>query len=90
MPTQKISPLPDEQLEEYKLAGKEKRQPRCTYCGEPLDTISQIQTVYIKWTWDAQAKEYVKDDSGGDAEKAECRKCEARDWDFVDFDLVNF
>ena len=90
MSTQKISPLPEEQLEEYKLAKKEKRQPRCTCCGEPLDTIVQTQYTSIYWTWDAKTMKYVKDDSGGDAEKAECRNCEARDWDFVDFDLVNF
>lgn len=90
MSAQKLSPLPEDQLEEYRLVKREKRQPRCTCCGEPLDTIIQTQYIRIQWTWDAKAMEYVKDDSGGDSEKAACGKCEARDWDFVDFDLVSY
>jgi len=75
--------------EEYLLAEAEKRQPLCIYCGKPLE-ISQTQFVSINWTWDKKKRKFIKDDSGGDADKPYCRKCETKNWDFVDFDLVNF
>lgn len=74
--------------EEYLLAEAEKRQPLCIYCGEPLE-ISQTQYVSIDWTWDKKKKKFIKDDSG-DAEKPYCKRCEAKNWDFIDFELVDF
>ena len=90
MKNQKISPLPQEQLEEYRLSKKEKRQPRCVHCGEPLDSITQTQADYIWWVWDSKAMKYVKDDSGGSSDTPYCGQCHESDDDFVDDDLVNF
>jgi len=75
--------------EEYLLAEAEERQPLCIYCGESLE-ISQTQYVFINWSWDKKKKKFVKDDNGGDAEKPFCINCETKDWNFIDFDLVDF
>ena len=75
--------------EEYLLAKQENRQPRCIYCGKPLE-IAQTQSQYIYWHWDDNTKSYCKDDSDGDAETPFCVKCEARDWDFIDSNFVSF
>jgi hypothetical protein len=90
MSKQKPSPLPKSQMEELQLAAIEGRQPRCIYCEKPLDTIVQTQYDRIKWTWDAKARQYVKDDSGGDADPPVCGKCGERDWGFVDGDVVSY
>ncbi len=75
--------------EEYKRAKAEHRQPICPYCSEPLE-VCQTQAVYISWNWNEQEKKFINSNSGGDADKPYCASCEAHDWDFIDFDLVNF
>lgn len=69
--------------EEYALAKKEKRQPRCVYCGEPLELI-QPQQLDIKWTWIEQEGCFRKHKGEGDADHPMCLACGAEDWDFVD------
>jgi hypothetical protein len=81
--------VPETQAEEYQLAQKEGRQPRCIYCGEPLSKIRQTQYCYLTWTWSEEHKRYLKSEDG-DAEPAECANCEAGDWDFVDEKLVSY
>lgn len=69
-------------LQEYKKAIKEKRQPICPFCGEPLE-VTQTQFTYIYWTWSDKKGRFVKDDSRGDAEKPFCVNCGMKCWDFV-------
>ena len=76
-------------LEEYQKAKKEGRQPNCPFCNRPLE-LSQTQYTDIHWTWNTEEKRYIKDDSSGDAEKPYCVHCDTKDWDFIDFDLVDF
>lgn len=68
--------------EEYQRAIKEGRQPNCPYCGKPLE-VTQTQATFIFWNWNEEQKRYVKNDTGGDADKPYCVRCEAKDWDFI-------
>jgi hypothetical protein len=81
------------QEEEMKLAAEQKRQPICTYCNHPLDTLIEYQSTRIVWTYDKQLKRYMKDDNGdGDKPFHNCSKCscEAYDWEFIDYNLIDF
>jgi len=82
------------QEEEMKLAIQEKRQPMCVYCEHPLDTLIEYQSTRIVWTYNEGLKKYLKDDSDGDADKPfhNCSKCscEAYDWEFIDYNLIDF
>lgn len=84
------------QEEEMKLAAMEKRQPNCVYCKHPLDTVIEYQDMRIVWTYSKQLNEYLKDSSDGDADEPYhmCRKgeksCEAKDWGFIDYNLIDF
>lgn len=69
--------------EEYTLAKKEKRQPRCAFCGELLE-VAQVHFLDITWSWDEKQKKYQKNDFNGDASKPCCISCEVGSWDFVD------
>ncbi len=89
MPKQTCQPLSEDMFTEYRLAKKEKRQPRCVHCGQPLDEIRQTQYVDVRWRWDAEAGGYRKDDSDGDADPPFCFYCGVRDWDLVDFETVD-
>jgi hypothetical protein len=75
--------------EEYFLAKIENRQPLCVYCGKPLEVV-QTQLEYIHWAWDPKTSRMEKREAGGDADPAECLNCSASDWDFVDYDMVNY
>jgi len=75
--------------EEYEQAKREGRQPNCPYCGEPLE-INETQYEHIRWRWDEEQGGYVKQDDDGDADRPYCASCHTEDWDFIDFDLVNF
>ena len=79
----------NEVQEEYNEAKAEKRQPNCPYCHQPLEVI-QVQYEVIRWIWDGERKKFSKDDDQGDADKPYCDYCGVKDWDFVDFDLVDF
>lgn len=78
------------QEEEMKLAKEEKRQPFCVHCTKPLDRISQTQYEFIDWEWDRKRKRYCVKTVGGDSDKPFCANCEAKDWEFIDFGLVDF
>ncbi len=82
------------QEEEMKLAIQEKRQPICVYCNHPLDTLIEYQDTRIVWTYDKELKRYLKDDNDGDADKPfhNCGKCacDAYDWEFIDYNLIDF
>ncbi len=77
--------LPDTMREEYKLARKEGRQPRCIYCGEPLQ-VYQNQHVYYTWEWNERKKCFERSAEDGDSDKPFCACCEISDWDFIDED----
>jgi len=81
--------LPDDQTAEYELAHKEKRQPRCIDCGQPLDKILQTQYTDLTWTWNSETMSYDKHD-GGDAEKPSCGNCGGKNWDLCDEDVYTF
>lgn len=84
------------QEEEMKLAVGEKRQPICVYCNHPLDTVIEYQDARIVWTYSKELKTYLKDSSDGDADEPYhmCRQCkngcEAKDWEFIDYKLIDF
>ncbi len=84
------NPLPHTQEEEFKLAKAEKRQPRCFYCGELLDVVSETQDVYLTWTWDKETQQYIKSEDGGSSCKPYCGNCEAKDWDFTNNDFITY
>ncbi len=84
------------QEEEMKLAAEEKRQPICVYCNHPLDTVIEYQDTGIVWTYSKHLRKYLKDDTDGDADEpyhicSKCKnQCEAKDWDFIDYKLIDF
>ncbi len=84
------------QEEEMKLAAGQKRQPICVYCKHPLDTVIEYQDEGIVWTYSKHLKKYLKDDSDGSADEpyhmcGKCNNgCEIRDWDFIDYKLIDF
>ena len=73
---------------EYKRAASEGRQPRCPFCGDPLE-VAQTQLQYLVWRWDQDKKRYCQLAPNGDAGKPYCLACETADWEFVDGDLVD-
>lgn len=81
--------LPATMAEEFQLAKEEGRQPRCIYCGKPLE-VTQTQDIYLYWRWDDKQKRYVKSEGGGSAEKPYCLNCETRDWDFTNNELIRY
>jgi len=91
MSDQKVADaLSEIQEEEFKLAKKEDRQPRCVYCGEPLDFVKEVQDVCITWTWDRETKSYSKTEDDGSSYKPYCGKCEAHDWDFSNNEFIEY
>ncbi len=74
------------QKEEMTLAATEKRQPYCVYCLTPLNHIAQTQFERIVWHWD---NEYIKT-TDGDSDPPYCPNCGAKDWAFVDDNLVTY
>ena len=88
--SQTPSALPKTMPEEFELAKAEGRQPRCVHCGDPLDSVVEVQHVVIIWNWNAEEKCYEKDDSGGDSYGAQCDNCEAKDPDFTGNDFIDY
>jgi len=86
----KPADLPKTMPKEFELAKAEGRQPRCIHCGDPLDTVVEVQTVTIIWTWNAKEKRYLKDDSGGDSYQPECDNCGTKDNDFTGNDFIDY
>ena len=82
--------LPDSMEEEFELAKAERRQPRCIYCGKPLDRVVEVQSTVIIWTWNAKEKRYYKDDSAGSSDCPQCDRCEQKDWDFTSNDFIDY
>lgn len=82
------------QKQEMKLAAEQGRQPICVACQHPLNKVREYQDTVIIWTWDAEAKKYLKNDSGGSGDPAshECDQCncEGKDYDFLDENLIAF
>jgi hypothetical protein len=74
----------------YRKAKIDGLQPLCPYCGALLEIgQSHIETLY--WSWDETRKMFTQNTSnGGDAAKPFCRACGTADWDFIDFNLVDF
>ncbi|MDD5510820.1 MAG: hypothetical protein PHI12_08420 [Dehalococcoidales bacterium] len=77
-----------EQAQEFTLAQKEGRQPKCVYCGKPLNEVKENQRTFITWRWSPTLKGYIKDDNCGDSEKPYCGWCEVHDWEFVNNDFI--
>lgn len=83
------------QERETVLAYEQNRQPNCVYCRHPLDEVRQDQDEVISWTYDKILKQYEKSE-GGEAdtpyhECSECNdSCQAADWAFIDYKLINF
>ena len=75
--------LGETQQEEFDKAFKEKRQPYCIYCKNPLDSIRETQEVDLFWGWDAKKKIYVKGEGNGCSNKPYCANCEVKDWEFT-------
>lgn len=73
-----------EQVLEFKKSISEGRQPVCTGCGHKMNEVRQTQYTFIKWKWNQKLMKYVKDDSGGDADKPYCCCCECKNWELVD------
>ena len=40
------------QEDEFEDARKENRQPKCVYCGNLLDRVSEVQGIQLVWEWD--------------------------------------
>lgn len=83
------------QEQEMVLAYEQKRQPNCLYCSHPLDEVRQTQDEEIVWKWEKILKQYKKSEDGS-AEKPyhfcyKCKdNCEAADWAFIDYKLIDF
>lgn len=84
------------QKEEMKLAFEQKRQPICVYCNHLLDTVIEYQDAMIVWAYSKELNTYLKDGSDGDADEPyhiclKCKNgCEVKDWDFIDYKLIDF
>ncbi len=85
----------ESQAKEMRLAAREKRQPKCVYCGHPLDRVLQTEYDHLTWSWNPEKGWFFRD-AVGDADKPyhDCRLCPngcgARDWDFTDNELISY
>jgi len=83
------------QEQEMALAYQQKRQPNCVYCSHPLDEVREPQDELIVWRWVSVLKQYQKSEEGSaDTPYHFCLQCkdncEASDWQFIDYKLINF
>lgn len=83
------------QENEMQNAYEQKRQPNCTYCSHSLDEVREPQDETIVWRWDSALRHYKKSEEGSaDAPYHFCLQCkdncEAADWAFIDYKLINF
>jgi len=69
-------------IEEFEKAQKEGRQPKCIYCGEPLEVV-ETQGIELKWVWNEKTKKFEKIEGDGWSDKPACANCEVKDWDFT-------
>ena len=68
--------------EEYQQANKEKRYPRCVYCGAPL-VILWIPVWTTRWVWDPMKATYTWVQRNEDHDRPYCAYCGAEDGGFL-------
>lgn len=61
---------------EFRQAIKEKRQPNCPVCGEPL-AVGQTLYEFVSWKWDDEVKRYISHPTGH-ASSVECQSCDPK------------
>ena len=86
----KPADLPETMEEEFELAKKEGRQPRCVHCGKPLDRVEETQLDFITWIWDKKTMSYIKQPPAGDTETPYCANCGAHDYEFTQNDFIDY
>lgn len=68
-------------VEEFDLALKNKRVPKCINCGKNLTLVARGD---MMWVWNNKMKKYIKEKGGyREDDKPYCWKCGGYDWEIV-------
>ena len=78
---------PCTQRDEFILAKKERRQPLCVYCQEPLDNIIEKWDLILVWNWSPEELKYVKATMVYNNGESKCDCCETKDREFTSKDF---
>lgn len=66
----------------FQEALKEKRQPACPHCGQPL-VVEVIHQRVVRWFWNTVSQRYEHEEADGHVEQPTCINCGVADPDFI-------
>ena len=66
----------------FQEALKEKRQPACPHCGQPL-RVELIHTRVVRWYWNHSLRRYEREELNEPVGKPACMGCGVEDADFI-------